>query len=119
VAGVHGQCRDVAALASADRCLALDVPASAAGSATDRPRGARADPADWRAILACDFSTVDTVWLRRLYVLFFVSIATRRVEYVGCTRNPGTAWMTQQARNRLMDLDDPKIRRMRRNEMHS
>jgi transposase InsO family protein len=58
------------------------------------------------AILACDFFTVDTVWLRRLYVLFFVSIGTRRVEYVACTRNPDTAWMTQQARNLLMDLDD-------------
>jgi putative transposase len=57
-------------------------------------------------ILACDFFTVDTVWLRRLYVLFFVSIATRRVEYVACTRNPDTAWMTQQARNLLMDVDD-------------
>jgi putative transposase len=57
-------------------------------------------------ILACDFFTVDTVWLRWLYVLFFVSIATRRVEYLACTRNPDTAWMTQQARNLLMDVDD-------------
>ena len=57
-------------------------------------------------ILACDLFTVDTVWLRRLYVLFFVSIGTRRVEYVACTRKPDTAWMTQQARNLLMDLDD-------------
>jgi putative transposase len=57
-------------------------------------------------ILACDFFTVDTVWLRRLYGLFFVSIGTRRIEYVACTRNPDTAWMTQQARNLLMDLDD-------------
>jgi hypothetical protein len=38
--------------------------------------------------------------------LFFISIGTRRVEYVACTRNPDTAWMTQQARNLLMDLDD-------------
>ncbi|HYZ77909.1 MAG TPA: hypothetical protein VE596_11105 [Gaiellaceae bacterium] len=46
-------------------------------------------------ILACDLFTVDTVWLRRLYVLFFVSIGTRRVEYVACTSKPDTAWMTQ------------------------
>jgi putative transposase len=58
------------------------------------------------AILACDLFTVDTVWLRRLYVLFFVSIGTRRVEYVACTSKPDTSWMTQQARNLLMDLND-------------
>jgi putative transposase len=57
-------------------------------------------------IVACDLFTVDTVWLRRLYVLFFVSIGTRRVEYVACTSKPDTPWMTQQARNLLMDLDD-------------
>jgi putative transposase len=57
-------------------------------------------------ILACDFLTVDTVWLRRLYVLVFLSIGSRRVEYLACTSNPDTAWMLQQARNLLMDLDD-------------
>ena len=64
------------------------------------------------SILACDLFTVDTVWLRRLYVLFFVSIGTRRVEYVARTTNPDTAWMIQQARNLLMDLDDrgPRLR---------
>jgi transposase InsO family protein len=58
------------------------------------------------SILACDFLTVDTVWLRRLYVLVFLTIGSRRVEYVACTSNPDTAWMLQQARNLLMDLDD-------------
>jgi putative transposase len=62
-------------------------------------------------VLACDFFTVDTVWLRRLYVLFFISIGTRRVEYVACTSNPDTAWMTQQAHNLLMALDDRGQRR--------
>jgi hypothetical protein len=56
--------------------------------------------------LACDFVTVDTVWLRRLYVLVFLSIGSRRVEYLACTSNPDTAWVRQQARNLLMDLDD-------------
>jgi putative transposase len=76
--------------------------------------GPRRDQLSWRSflrqhaetVLACDFFTVDTVWLRRLYVLFFVSIGTRRVEYLACTSNPDAAWMAQQARNLLMDLDD-------------
>jgi putative transposase len=58
------------------------------------------------SILACNFLTVDTVWLRRLYVLVFLSIGSRRVEYLACTANPDTAWRLQQARNLLMDLDD-------------
>jgi putative transposase len=58
------------------------------------------------SMLACDFFTVDTVWLRRLYVLVFLSIGSRRVEYFACTPNPDTAWMLQQARNLLIDLDD-------------
>jgi putative transposase len=57
-------------------------------------------------VLGADFFSVDTVWLRRLYVVFFVSVGTRRVEYIACARNPDTAWMTQQARNLLMDLDN-------------
>jgi putative transposase len=52
------------------------------------------------------FFTVDTVWLRRLYVLAFISIGSRRLEYFACTPNPNTAWMLQQARNLLMELDD-------------
>jgi putative transposase len=44
--------------------------------------------------------------LRRLYVLVFLSIGSRRVEYFACTSKPDTAWMLQQARNLLMALDD-------------
>jgi transposase InsO family protein len=58
------------------------------------------------SILACDFFTVDTIWLRRLYVLVFLSVGSRRVEYVTCTNSPNGAWMLQQARNLLMELDD-------------
>jgi putative transposase len=72
------------------------------------------DRQSWRAflrghgesILACDFFTVDTVWLRRLHVLVFLSIDRRRIEYFACTTNPDTGWMLQQARNLLMALDD-------------
>jgi putative transposase len=55
-------------------------------------------------ILAGAFFTVDTVWLRRLYVLFFIEHDTRRVHLAGVTSNPSSAWVTQQARNLLLVL---------------
>lgn len=58
------------------------------------------------SILAADFFTVDTVWLRRYHVLVFLSLTSRRVQYVAVTANPTNAWVCQQARNLLMDLDD-------------
>jgi hypothetical protein len=68
----------------------------------------------WRAFLraqaastlACDFLTVETILLQRIYVLFFISLATRRIEYVACSSNPDGGWVTQQARNLAMQLGD-------------
>ncbi len=53
-------------------------------------------------IVACDFFTVETVALRRLYVLFFLEVGSRRVRVAGVTANPNGAWVTQQARNLVL-----------------
>jgi putative transposase len=68
----------------------------------------------WRAFLraqaasvfACDFLTVETAFLQRIYVLFFISLATRRIEYVACSANPDGDWVARQARNLVMQLGE-------------
>jgi transposase InsO family protein len=50
-------------------------------------------------ILALDFFAVETVLLRTIYVLFAIHLGSRRVHVLGVTRNPDSAWVTQQARN--------------------
>ena len=68
----------------------------------------------WRAflrrhqdqLLACDFFTVETLFLKTIYVLFFIELGTRRVHLAGCTPNPTAAWVTQQARHLSWQLQD-------------
>ena len=62
------------------------------------------------SIVACDFFTVESLFLRRYYVLFFIAHASRRVWFAGCTTNPTGAWVTQQARNLGLDLGDRGMR---------
>jgi putative transposase len=69
-----------------------------------RPAPERA-PSSWHeflraqaaSVLACDFLTVETAFLQRIYGLFFISLATRRIEYIACSSNPDGRWTTQQA----------------------
>jgi hypothetical protein len=57
-------------------------------------------------ILACDFFTVETIWLQTIYVLFFIELGSRRVHFAGLTTNPHQFWVTQQARQLVWDLAD-------------
>jgi len=76
----------------------------------------RRAPTSWRlflrqqaaGIVACDFFTVDTVFLRRVYVLFVIELGSRRVHLAGVTAHPTGLWVAQQARNLLTSLDDQR-----------
>jgi hypothetical protein len=57
-------------------------------------------------ILACYFFTVETIWLKTIYVLFFIEPGTRPVHLAGCTTTPDTIWVTQQARQMVWYLKD-------------
>jgi hypothetical protein len=60
-------------------------------------------------ILACDFFTVETLFLKTWYVLFFIELGTRRVYLAGCTEHPTEAWVTQQARQMSWQLEDREL----------
>jgi hypothetical protein len=59
-----------------------------------------------QGVIACDFFTVETAWLQTLYVLLFIELGSRRIHLSSSTAHPDAAWVTQQARNLTMELDD-------------
>ena len=74
------------------------------------PGAERSAPASPSARSELGVFTVDTVWLKQLYVLFFIELASRRVFLAGCTEQPSTAWVTQQARNLSGELSQANLR---------
>jgi transposase len=77
------------------------------------PAPRRSDPT-WRqflhaqaaGIVAVDFLHVDTVLLKRLYVLVFIEHGSRRMHLGGVTAHPTGEWTAQQARNLALSLDE-------------
>jgi hypothetical protein len=61
-------------------------------------------------LVATDFFSVDTVLFKRLYVLMFIHLGTRRILAASCTAEPNSAWVTQQARNLSWQLEDQGIK---------
>jgi transposase InsO family protein len=59
-----------------------------------------------KGIVATDFFTVDTVFLRRYYVLFVIEVERRVVHLLGVTANPNGPWVTQVARNFAAELEE-------------
>ena len=62
------------------------------------------------AIVVSDFFTIDTAFLRRLYVLLYMDLASRRIIWFAVTANPDAAWVTQQSRNLVWQLEGSLIR---------
>lgn len=59
-----------------------------------------------QTLVATDFFSIDTIFFKRLYVLIYVHLATRRVLLASCTSEPNEAWVAQQARNLAWRLHD-------------
>ena len=81
------------------------------------PASVRAGAIGWRQlinhyksqILACDFLTVETLFLKTLYVFFFIEIGTRRVYLAGVTDHPDGPWVAQQARQYVWELQEQEM----------
>jgi len=78
------------------------------------PAPVRAGSIGWRTLmshykdqlLACDFFTIETIWLKTVYCFFFIELGTRRVYLAGITDHPDGPWVAQQARNTVWLLEE-------------
>jgi putative transposase len=82
------------------------------------PPAGRRSQLSWRQFLAAhaetlvaaDFFSLDTIFFKRLYVLIYVHLATRRVLLASCTAAPNQDWVAQQARNLYWKVEDAGIK---------
>jgi transposase InsO family protein len=110
---IEGELRKLGIRASATTIRTL-LRTARAGPAPRRsgPTWSQFLRAQAEGIIACDFFTVETAWLRTLYVLVFIELGSRRIHVSPSTVHPDSAWVTQQARNLAMNLDrrSPAVR---------
>lgn len=109
---IEGECRK----------LGYDISDETVGNILKRhgipPAPERGSSPGWRhlmthykdQILACDFFTVESLFLKTIYCLFFIEVGSRRVHFAGCTMHPNAAWVNQQARQMVWKLEEQGLK---------
>jgi hypothetical protein len=62
------------------------------------------------ALLSADFIETITLTGTRMYVPAVIEHTSRRIRILGATAHPTAAWVTQAARNLVMDIEDARCR---------
>jgi putative transposase len=100
---------DVTVAASTVRKILQDR-GGRSGAPPGRPGLGRFPAVPGAGVPAVDLFTADLLNGARVYLLAVIEHGSRRVRILGATEHPGQAWVLQQARNLLMDLEDARTR---------
>ena len=107
---IKGECQKLGIRVAANTIKAILLRAGLGPAPRRGPSWSEFLRAQAHGIVACDFFTVETVFLRTLYVLFFIEVGTRRLHITAATRNPDGSFVTQQARNVFMREELESVR---------